>query len=59
MFVFNFKPSNSFPLLSTDVQMFVSNKETYGYFPVPLRSHNTLQDEAESFLHSLLEANGE
>lgn len=43
----------------TDVQMFVCNKETYGYLPVPLRSHNTLQDEADSFLHSLLEANGE
>lgn len=47
------------PLLSTDVQMFVCNKETYGYLPVPLRSHNTLQDEADSFLHSLLEVNGE
>uniref|UniRef100_A0A8C4F8U1 procollagen galactosyltransferase n=1 Tax=Dicentrarchus labrax TaxID=13489 RepID=A0A8C4F8U1_DICLA len=40
-----------------DVQMFLCNKETYGYFPVPLRSHNTLQDEADSFLHSLLEVN--
>lgn len=40
-----------------DVQMFVCNKETYGYFPVPLRSHNTLEDEADSFMHSLLEAN--
>lgn len=39
--------------------MFVCNKEVYGYLPVPLRSHNTLQDEADSFLHSLLEANGE
>uniref|UniRef100_A0AAQ5XUI0 procollagen galactosyltransferase n=1 Tax=Amphiprion ocellaris TaxID=80972 RepID=A0AAQ5XUI0_AMPOC len=40
-----------------DVQMFVCNKETYGYFPVPLRSHSTLQDETDSFLHSLLEVN--
>ncbi|KAG8006635.1 Procollagen galactosyltransferase 1, partial [Nibea albiflora] len=40
-----------------DVQMFVCNKETYGYLPVPLRSHNTLEDEADSFLHSLLEVN--
>ncbi|XP_056136293.1 procollagen galactosyltransferase 1-like isoform X2 [Lampris incognitus] len=38
-----------------DVQMYVCNKETYGYFPVPVRSHNTLQDEAESFLHTQLE----
>uniref|UniRef100_A0A8D2ZLX5 procollagen galactosyltransferase n=1 Tax=Scophthalmus maximus TaxID=52904 RepID=A0A8D2ZLX5_SCOMX len=42
-----------------DVQMFVCNKESYGYFPVPLRSHNTLKDEVDSFLHSLLEVNGE
>uniref|UniRef100_A0A8D3DDM4 Collagen beta(1-O)galactosyltransferase 1 n=1 Tax=Scophthalmus maximus TaxID=52904 RepID=A0A8D3DDM4_SCOMX len=40
-----------------DVQMFVCNKESYGYFPVPLRSHNTLKDEVDSFLHSLLEVN--
>lgn len=35
--------------------MYICNRETYGYFPVPLRSHNTLQDEADGFLHSLLE----
>lgn len=39
--------------------MYVCNKETYGYLPVPLRAHNTLQDEADSFLHSLLEVNGQ
>lgn len=39
--------------------MFVCNKEMYGFIPVPLRSHNTLQDEADSFLHSVLEVNGE
>lgn len=38
--------------------MFVCNKETYGYLTVPLRSHNTLQDEADSFMHALLEVNG-
>ncbi|XP_077575711.1 procollagen galactosyltransferase 1-like [Stigmatopora nigra] len=38
-----------------DVQMFVCNRETFGYFPVPVRSHATLQDEAESFLHAHLE----
>lgn len=46
-------------LLFTDVQMFVCNRETYGFFPVPLRSHNSLQDEADSFTHTLLEVNGE
>uniref|UniRef100_A0A8C5GI45 procollagen galactosyltransferase n=1 Tax=Gouania willdenowi TaxID=441366 RepID=A0A8C5GI45_GOUWI len=38
-----------------EVQMYICNKETYGYFPVPMRSHATLQDEAESFLHTHLE----
>uniref|UniRef100_A0A8C9ZQH3 procollagen galactosyltransferase n=1 Tax=Sander lucioperca TaxID=283035 RepID=A0A8C9ZQH3_SANLU len=47
----------AFSARMADVQMFVCNKETYGYFPVPLRSHNTLQDEVDSFVHSLLEAN--
>ncbi|XP_023260087.1 procollagen galactosyltransferase 1-like [Seriola lalandi dorsalis] len=47
----------AFSARMADVQMFVCNKETYGNFPVPLRSHNTLQDEVDSFLHSLLEVN--
>ncbi|TTL72951.1 Procollagen galactosyltransferase 1 [Bagarius yarrelli] len=42
---------------SAQVQMFVCNKETYGFLPVPLRAHNTLEDEADSFLHSVLEVN--
>ncbi|XP_057259463.1 procollagen galactosyltransferase 1 [Pezoporus wallicus] len=37
------------------VQMFVCNREVYGFLPVPLRAHSSLQDEAESFLHVLLE----
>uniref|UniRef100_A0A665VYP3 procollagen galactosyltransferase n=1 Tax=Echeneis naucrates TaxID=173247 RepID=A0A665VYP3_ECHNA len=47
----------AFSARMAEVQMFVCNKETYGYFPVPLRSHNTLEDEADSFLHCLLEVN--
>lgn len=39
--------------------MYVCNKETYGYFPVPMRTHATLQDEADSFLHTHLEVMGE
>ena len=39
--------------------MFVCNQETFGYFPVPLRAHNSLKDEADSFMHALLEVNGE
>ncbi|XP_060946463.1 procollagen galactosyltransferase 1 [Limanda limanda] len=47
----------AFSARMADVQMFVCNREIYGYFPVPLRSHNTLRDEADSFLHSVLEVN--
>lgn len=39
----------------SEAQMYVCNKETYGYFPVPMRSSGTLEDEAESFVHTLLE----
>ncbi|XP_035253694.1 procollagen galactosyltransferase 1 [Anguilla anguilla] len=45
----------AFSARMADVQMFVCNKENYGYFPIPLRSHGTLKDEADSFLHSLME----
>ena len=45
-------------LLTVEVQMFVCNKEVYGFLPVPLRSHSTLQDETESFMHVLLEIMG-
>ncbi|KAI4883009.1 hypothetical protein NFI96_020591 [Prochilodus magdalenae] len=45
----------AFSARMADVQMYVCNRETYGYIPVPLRSHNSLRDEADSFLHSLLE----
>ncbi|KAG7317313.1 hypothetical protein KOW79_019611 [Hemibagrus wyckioides] len=47
----------AFSARMAEVQMFVCNKETYGFLPVPLRSHNTLQDETDSFLHSVLEVN--
>ncbi|XP_026873101.2 procollagen galactosyltransferase 1 isoform X1 [Electrophorus electricus] len=40
-----------------EVQMYVCNRETYGFLPVPLRSHNTLRDEADSFIHTVLEVN--
>lgn len=39
--------------------MYVCNKEVYGFLPVPLRTHSTLQDEAESFMHVQLEVMGE
>lgn len=39
--------------------MYVCNKEVYGFLPVPLRAHSSLQDEAESFMHVQLEVMGE
>ncbi|KAI5620915.1 procollagen galactosyltransferase 1-like, partial [Silurus asotus] len=47
----------AFSARMAEVQMFVCNKEVYGFLPVPLRSHNTLQDETDSFLHTVLEVN--
>lgn len=44
---------------AAEVQMYVCNKEMYGFLPVPLRAHSTLQDEAESFMHVQLEVMGE
>ncbi|XP_048651317.1 procollagen galactosyltransferase 1 [Marmota marmota marmota] len=45
----------AFSCKQAEVQMYVCNKEVYGFLPVPLRAHSTLQDEAESFLHVQLE----
>ncbi|XP_010642683.1 procollagen galactosyltransferase 1 [Fukomys damarensis] len=45
----------AFSCKQAGVQMYVCNKEVYGFLPVPLRAHSSLQDEAESFLHVQLE----
>nr|XP_013817347.1 PREDICTED: procollagen galactosyltransferase 1 [Apteryx mantelli mantelli] len=45
----------AFSCRQAEVQMFVCNKEVYGFLPVPLRSHSTLRDEMESFMHVQLE----
>ncbi|XP_053907778.1 procollagen galactosyltransferase 1 [Cuculus canorus] len=45
----------AFSCKQAGVQMFVSNREVFGFLPVPLRSHSSLRDEAESFLHVQLE----
>ncbi|XP_064416916.1 procollagen galactosyltransferase 1 [Latimeria chalumnae] len=45
----------AFSCKQAEIQMFVCNWETYGYLPVPLRSHSTLLDEVENFLHVQLE----
>ncbi|ETE70994.1 Procollagen galactosyltransferase 1, partial [Ophiophagus hannah] len=45
----------AFACRQAEVQMYVCNKEEYGFLPVPLRSHGTLRDEMESFMHVQLE----
>ncbi|KAK2818311.1 hypothetical protein Q7C36_022244 [Tachysurus vachellii] len=45
----------AFSARMADVQMFVCNRETYGYIPVPLHTHHSLRDEVDNFLHTLLE----
>uniref|UniRef100_A0A8C2EHT1 procollagen galactosyltransferase n=1 Tax=Cyprinus carpio TaxID=7962 RepID=A0A8C2EHT1_CYPCA len=47
----------AFSARMAEVQMFICNKETYGHLPVPLRAHSTMQDEADSFIHTVLEVN--
>ncbi|XP_077694395.1 procollagen galactosyltransferase 1 isoform X3 [Eretmochelys imbricata] len=45
----------AFACKQAEVQMFVCNKEVYGFLPVPLRAHSTMRDEVESFMHVQLE----
>ncbi|XP_072544755.1 procollagen galactosyltransferase 2 [Salminus brasiliensis] len=46
----------SFSARQAGVQMFVCNREEYGFLPVPLRAQQTLEEEVESFAHTLTEA---
>ncbi|NXF96072.1 GT251 galactosyltransferase, partial [Eubucco bourcierii] len=45
----------AFACRQAEVPMVVCNQQQFGFLPVPLRSHSSLQDEAESFQHLLLE----
>ncbi|KAI5623648.1 procollagen galactosyltransferase 1 precursor [Silurus asotus] len=45
----------AFSARMADVQMHLCNHETYGHLPIPLHTRYSLQDEAENFLHTLLE----
>lgn len=38
------------------VQMYVCNKEHYGFLPVPLKAQQGVEDEEESFTHTITEA---
>ncbi|XP_041848732.1 procollagen galactosyltransferase 2 isoform X2 [Melanotaenia boesemani] len=46
----------AFSARKAGVQMYVCNKDHYGYLPVPLRQDQTLEEEKESFTHTLTEA---
>ncbi|XP_017570117.1 procollagen galactosyltransferase 2 [Pygocentrus nattereri] len=46
----------SFSARQAGVQMFVCNREHYGYLPIPLSVQQTLDEEVESFSHTLTEA---
>ncbi|KAF7669797.1 hypothetical protein LDENG_00124470 [Lucifuga dentata] len=46
----------AFSAQQAEVQMYVCNKDHYGFLPVPLKQHQTLEEEEESFTHTLTEA---
>ncbi|XP_067460737.1 procollagen galactosyltransferase 2-like [Thunnus thynnus] len=46
----------AFSAQQAGVQMYVCNRDHYGYLPVPLKQHQTLEEEEESFAHTLTEA---
>ncbi|KAM9796137.1 procollagen galactosyltransferase 2 isoform X2 [Syngnathus typhle] len=46
----------AFSARQAGVQMHVCNREHYGFLPVPLKQHQTVEDERESFIHTTTEA---
>lgn len=36
--------------------MYVCNREHYGFLPVPLKAQQNVEDERESFIHTITEA---
>ncbi|XP_034469460.1 procollagen galactosyltransferase 2-like [Hippoglossus hippoglossus] len=46
----------AFSAKQAGVQMHVCNRDHYGYLPVPLMQDQTLEEEEESFTHTLTEA---
>lgn len=48
---------DSFTFVSTEgIQMYVCNKERYGYLNVPAKPHQTLEDDRINFVHLHLES---
>ncbi|KAL7828970.1 hypothetical protein SRHO_G00326040 [Serrasalmus rhombeus] len=46
----------AFSARQADVQMHVCNREHYGFLPIPLKAHQSVEDEEESFTHTVTEA---
>ncbi|KAG9483365.1 procollagen galactosyltransferase 2 [Eleutherodactylus coqui] len=45
----------AFSCRNAGIQMYICNKEHYGYLPLPLKPHQALEDDIESFTHVLTE----
>ncbi|KAK9970815.1 hypothetical protein ABG768_026724 [Culter alburnus] len=46
----------AFSARQAGVQMYVCNREHYGFLPVPLKAQQSVEDEKESFTHTITEA---
>ncbi|KAG5847517.1 hypothetical protein ANANG_G00126880 [Anguilla anguilla] len=46
----------AFSARQADVQMYVCNREHYGYLPMPLKAHQSMEEEVESCAHTITEA---
>ncbi|CAI5776257.1 Hypothetical predicted protein [Podarcis lilfordi] len=46
----------AFSSRQADIQMYICNREHYGFLPVPLKPHQTLEEEADNVVHVLTEA---
>ncbi|XP_051950416.1 procollagen galactosyltransferase 2-like [Xyrauchen texanus] len=46
----------AFSARQAGVQMYVCNREHYGFLPVPLKAQQSVDDEEESFIHTITEA---
>ncbi|MED6253595.1 Procollagen galactosyltransferase 2 [Ataeniobius toweri] len=46
----------AFSARQAGVQMYVCNRDHYGFLPVPLKAQQNVEDETESFIHTITEA---
>ena len=45
--------------MSAGIQMYLCNREHYGYLPIPLKPQQTLEEEVENLIHVQTEAMSE